>query len=113
MKLGFPPKHNLLMQARCLFSQLEFYITSLASRVVEEKQGNDVCSLVCQEQGVIHSFLNEFVSVVVATKDEFEDITLSPFYHYDIPVVSPNWVFQCVLNRCVLPYVILLIPCLI
>lgn len=93
------------MELKCLFSGLEFYITEKASMQKSEESGKGLCSLIRQEQGIIHSFINNFVTLIISTRGEYSEVVASSLYRSDIPVVSPNWVFQCISCRCIFPYV--------
>lgn len=96
---------HFLMELKCLFSRLEFYVTDEASKMTSEENGKTLCSLIRQEEGIIHSFLNNFVTLIIATREEYSKVVESPRYRSDIPVVSPNWVFECISSRCLFPYV--------
>ena len=96
---------HFLMEVKCLFSSLEFYVTDKASAMKSENNGKSLGSLIRQEQGIIHSFLNNFVTLIVATREEYSEVVESPLYRSEVPIVSPNWVFECTSSRCLFPFV--------
>lgn len=96
---------HFLMELKCLFSRLEFYVTDKASILKSEENGKSLCSLIRQEQGIIHSFINDFVTLIISTREDYSKVVESPLYRSDLPVVSPNWVFECISSRCLFPYV--------
>ena len=89
------------MQRGTLFSSTELYLSEFARCARNGKDELTLEELAFANGSIIHSFLNEFVNVIVITEEEYHSYSKVK----TIPIVSVNWVFDSIQNATLLPYV--------
>lgn len=95
--------HKFFMKGHPLFSSVECYITDHARLIKNDEKS--VEDILAANGSIIHSFLNEFVNLVIITEEEYcqyqKQYTCTP-----IPIfVTPNWVFDSFQCATILPFV--------
>ena len=89
------------MQRGTLFSSIELYISKAARSIRNGDTEKTLEELAFANGAIIHSFVNEFVNLIVITEKEYQQYSILK----GVPIVSANWVYDSIRNATLLPYV--------
>lgn len=90
-----------------LFSPLECYISDAAKAMKREPGGFTAGEILTMNGSLIHSFINEFVNIVIIKDDEYFQLSNNSIKTDSLVFVTPNWVFDSFESATILPYVYL------
>lgn len=95
------------MIGETLFSSFEFYLSDGVKEVDNEDKSLILENAILSHGGMIISFMNEYVNIIVMKDDEYcSFIEKNPNWAF-VHIVSPNWVFDSIANHTILPFVLL------
>ena len=66
---------NCFMKRGDLFSPLECFISDAAKLIRREESGYSVSEIISKNGCIIHSFINEFVNIIIITEAEYYQFT--------------------------------------
>lgn len=93
------------MERGNLFSSLECFISPQSKQIYYDETKKKVEDVLFENGCMIHSFLNEFVTLIILTEEEYNPfIEKHPDYQF-LPYVTPHWILHSILNETMLPFV--------
>lgn len=97
------------MIGETFFSSFEFFLSDGVKQVHNEDESLILEDAILSHGGMILSFINEYVNVIVIKDDEYYSfIEKNPNWAF-VHIVSPNWVFDSIANNTILPFVMLVL----
>ena len=98
--------HRILMERGTLFSSIECFISPQSKRIYYDETEKKVEDVLFDNGCIVHSFLNEFVSLIILSEEEYNPFfERYPEYQF-LPCVTPHWILHSILNETMLPYVV-------
>lgn len=91
------------MKDALLLSGIECYLSSHSTEDAVIKRTENARATILREGGIVRSFIDEDVNVIICVDDSFDSVQQS--HPCTIPVVSEDWLTFSVQSSLLLPFV--------